>query len=120
MNETYPFEQWLKDTCGVIRNIADADYQQRIWINGEGPEVGSYVESMCTLFDDHNIDLLIWTAKNERLLPTDQIEQLEAFRDALNRYSEPQKSEDDRVIVNDPRWAEIRAHASNLLQVLPT
>lgn len=118
MNETYPFEQWLKDICGVIRQIADAEYQQRIWIEGKVPEVGSYVEAMCMLHDDHQIDLLITTARNERLLETPQIKRLEAFRDALNRYSETQISDDDRIIVNDPRWAEVRDQASELLKEL--
>ena len=102
----------------MIREIADAEYQQRVWINGEGPEVGSYVEAMCQLFDDHSLDLLISTAKDERLLQPDQIKQLEAFRDALAHYGDVQKSEDDRVIVNDPQWAKIRAHASRFLKVL--
>jgi hypothetical protein len=44
--------------CGIIvtaRYFADPDFQRRIWINGEGPEVSSYYESLCSLFDDSHV-----------------------------------------------------------------
>ncbi|MDP2306533.1 MAG: hypothetical protein Q8P18_10970 [Pseudomonadota bacterium] len=35
-----------------LRELADANFQQRVWIRGEGPEVSSYSELVCQLFDD--------------------------------------------------------------------
>ena len=38
-------ETWRRNLVSVIRDLADARYQQRVWVRGAGPEVE---------FDDRN------------------------------------------------------------------
>lgn len=117
-NDAYPFDRWLKDLCDVIREISDAEYQQRIWIDVEGPEVGSFSEAINKFFDDCNVDLLIATAIEEKRLKQTQIQKLQGLRDALDRYISLQESDDDLEVINDPRWAQIRQQASETLDAL--
>lgn len=45
--------------CGLITAVhefADVSYQQRVWIDGSGPEVSSYSEALCDLFDGYRIE----------------------------------------------------------------
>jgi hypothetical protein len=45
--------------CGIIaaaKEFADSEYQQRIWIDGEGPEMSSYREALCRIFDDAHVE----------------------------------------------------------------
>lgn len=45
--------------CGLITAVhefADVAYQRRVWIEGNGPEAGSYSEALSMLFDDCRIE----------------------------------------------------------------
>lgn len=35
-----------------LLELASTAFQERVWVRGEGPEVSSYVEVVCQLFDD--------------------------------------------------------------------
>lgn len=35
-----------------LRHLADLDFQWRVWVRGEGPELSSFTELVCQLFDD--------------------------------------------------------------------
>jgi len=38
-----------------LKELSDSEFQQRVWLRGEGPEVSSYSEVVCQLFDDTGI-----------------------------------------------------------------
>ena len=38
-----------------LRELSDLEFQKRVWLRGEGPEVSSFVEVVCQLFDDTGI-----------------------------------------------------------------
>ena len=35
----------------TIEGISNKNYQERVWIRGEGPEIDDYTESVCHFFD---------------------------------------------------------------------
>jgi hypothetical protein len=60
---------WLNLILQALQKIADRDYQNRIWVQGidEGI-VDSYIETMCNLFDDADVENFIANhAKNAGL-----------------------------------------------------
>lgn len=34
-----------------LNGISDKEYQRRIWIEGQGPEVDNFIETVCDFFD---------------------------------------------------------------------
>ena len=52
-------ENALREVMECLGQLADPNFQERVWVRGEGPEVSSYVEVVCQLFDDTGLgDLL--------------------------------------------------------------
>jgi len=42
-----------------LRELADFDFQKRVWLSGAGPEMSSFVEAVCGLFDDSGLGLAL-------------------------------------------------------------
>ena len=42
----------LANFLETIEGISDKEYQKRVWIRGEGPEVDDFTETVCHFFDD--------------------------------------------------------------------
>jgi hypothetical protein len=38
-----------------LRELSDVDYQRRVWILAAGPEMSSFSEAVCELFDDSGL-----------------------------------------------------------------
>ena len=42
----------LNSFLETISGISDREYQERVWVRGEGPECDDYTETICHFFDD--------------------------------------------------------------------
>lgn len=93
--------EWLKDVRSVIREIADPEFQERVWVRGEGPEVSSWTEAMCKLFDDYHFDDFLDKDWQQFGLSSQLHESLDCLRIQLNEYEE---KETDAEIVSDSKW----------------
>ena len=107
-NSLIQIEQCLKE-------LADLKFQERVWVRGEGPEVSSYTEVVCQLFDDTALrDLL--EAKKEKPLLSDELDSI------LLDLSKVVDSIDYRMDVNDilnhPEWPNVRRLASEALRMI--
>jgi hypothetical protein len=57
MNYTKEDKEWIvNEYLGMIFDISDKEYQKRVWIRGEGPEVMDYGETVC-FFGDYEFVL---------------------------------------------------------------
>ena len=45
-------KQILVSCLETIKDISDKEYQKRVWIRGEGPEVDDFDEAVCDFFGD--------------------------------------------------------------------
>lgn len=61
INITMNLIEWCSD-------ILDEEYQERIWIRNDGPEIGCFHE--CSLEVDYDLDTLIETSESQDLSPT--------------------------------------------------
>ncbi len=112
-----PYNQWKMKILNTIHEIQDAEFQKRVWLEGKGPEVSSWDETMCGLFDDYDIDGFLKLELNESGLSKNQYAELKKLRDELNIYCE-QVGETPTVeyILSDPRWLQIRTAAEHVLK----
>ena len=101
----------------AIEEVSDAEYQVRIWVKGEGPECSSFVEVMCSFFDDAQAGYVLENHKEFGLSP-EQTKALETLFFALSEYSK--NTPDimlDADVVKDPKWIEIQHIAKNTVVV---
>ncbi len=42
-----------------LGELADIQFQERVWVRGEGPELSSLQEAWCTLFDDSCLSMVL-------------------------------------------------------------
>lgn len=47
-------KQILESCLDIIEGISNKEYQKRVWIRGEGPEVDDFDETVCNFFQDGN------------------------------------------------------------------
>jgi hypothetical protein len=104
--------EWLKNVLNTLKEIADPEFQQRVWVDGAGPEISDWTEVMCKLFDDFHFDDFIDIDWQQFGLSSESHQLLVQLREQLNNYEE---KETNAEIVADPKWQEISKFAGNVL-----
>jgi len=106
-------KQMLTNILKVIGSISDKEYQKRVWIRAEGPEVDDFDETCCNLFDDYDFNSLIENYKDFSITDS-QYHILKKFRDKFRAFSDdnnwPQK------FIDTPEWASIMRLAKDVLK----
>jgi hypothetical protein len=113
-------ETWLKSLLSVIRDLADEQYQERVWVRGQGPEVDSSTEAICRLFDDYDFEGFLAHCSKTRLLSSSQREALQTFAAAARQFASRNHDRlDDAARISTPEWRELRALAQQALEPFP-
>ena len=104
-------KQILTSVLETIEGISSKEYQKRIWVRGEGPEVDDFDETCCNFFGDG--DPLLENYKDFGITEN-QYQILKRFRDEFRAFSDenywPQE------FIDTPEWAKIIELAKNVLQ----
>jgi len=100
-------EDWLNAIEEFLEELSDEEFQRRVWVRGEGPEVSSHTEFMCGLFDDYSFDSFLDESWSEFGFSQNLHDQLQKIRTQLNQYLEQHPLLEDAAIVDDPSWREI-------------
>lgn len=106
--------QIMETIIRIIDHISDKDYQTRIWIRGEGPEMDDFDETVCVFFGES--DPVLENYQNYGLTKI-QYEILKRFRDEFRKFCSgpaliyylPEK------FINTPEWDQIVDGAKDLL-----
>ena len=108
-------EMSIKDfLLQVIKEASDLEYQKRIWVRGEGPEIGSVEEFYCKFFDDLNIEEIFQNYKKYDLTKK-QVDLVKKLYKLLDEYSDQIPiTPIDREVVGDPRWVRIQDFAKKV------
>jgi hypothetical protein len=107
---------WRRKVLAVIKDLGDAEYQNRVWVQGAGPEVDSLSEAYCRLFDDNDFDRFISKCEKEGALSGNQLGALKSLRDSLNAFQWDEKLPDG-AIIKRLEWKEIRERAREALRL---
>ncbi|MCF7806704.1 MAG: hypothetical protein K9M07_05010 [Simkaniaceae bacterium] len=106
-------KQILESCLETIEGIADKEYQKKIWIRGEGPEVDDFNETTCNFFQDGNG--IIQNYKDFSLTH-EQYQILRKFRDAFESFCSKYEV-DNESMLNHPEWTKITEIANEVLKV---
>ena len=104
-------KQILESCLDTIEGISNKEYQKRVWIRGEGPEVDNFDEAVCNFFQGGDIIL----EKNKSFSITDkQYQILKKFHDEFEAFSDKNNWPED--FINTPEWARIMEMAKEVLK----
>lgn len=109
----------LKNLIKIVSNIADAKYQERVWLEGIGPGCDDFDETMCSFFDDYNAEEVLQNYKNYGLSKK-QYQVFLKFYEMLDEYGDYSSEEgivEAEIILKDPKWHKIQEFAKKVLKV---
>ncbi|MPL73358.1 hypothetical protein SDC9_19157 [bioreactor metagenome] len=100
-----------------IVEISDIQLQRKLWLNQNNDLglISSFVELMCSLFDDFHFDDFIDKTASEIGLSNSIIVELNKLRSYLNNYDEKKYS--DEEIINDSEWLKVVEQAKEVLKI---
>lgn len=96
-----------------ILGLSNKDRLYNLWFIGTNG-ISSYVELMCTLFDDYAFDEFVDNEIKQIGISTQFEKALIKLRDDLDRYDESNKTQRD--IINDPQWEMIMMQAKLVIE----
>ncbi len=96
-------ETWLRRIRDATRDVADEDYQERVWLRGEGPRSISSTEAVCRLVDDYDLPTFLAEAADTAWISNDQLTALGRLDAALTRYAINGEDADD-ARTQTPGW----------------
>lgn len=91
--------------------IANKEYQKRIWIRGEGPEVDDFDETCCIFFGDG--DPLLEKYKDFEITDI-QYHLLKKFRDKFRIFAD--ENDFPEEFMDTPEWARMMEMAKEVLK----
>jgi hypothetical protein len=116
MNPMMDRDTWLRRILDATRDLADVDYQERVWVRGEGPEVDSSTETLIRLLDDYDLPSFIAEAADKAWISNAQLTALRKLEATLARYAAGDQSGDEAVRIARPKWQRVRAAAEATLE----
>ena len=95
---------WRLRWWGCLSDFADIDLQRRRWLDPENTNPHwSYVEFMCSYFNDLLCDQGYDWASNEGLVTKEEVQAVAALHGLLDRHAAPQGDDyDNEKVLNDP------------------
>ena len=100
---------WREKWLFYINELTSLKLQKKSWLDKTQTNPHwSFVEFMCSYFDDLSIDDNYKYQLDKRWLTKKEFEIIKNWHIALDNYNSPKDDNyDNEVIVNDPNWIEI-------------
>ncbi|NGX37736.1 MAG: hypothetical protein K1000chlam2_00898 [Chlamydiae bacterium] len=106
-------KQILANFLETIEGISDKEYQKRVWIRGEGPEVDDFTETVCHFFDDG--DPILKKYKEYNIIEK-QYRLLVQFRKEFESFVDGDRPYLPEEFIDTPEWKQIMSLAKNVLK----
>ena len=98
-----------------LRGLCDVEFQRRVWLRGEGPEVSTFPETIAQTFDDTGLGLAM---EKERDLPGVDAETLSVLKNLRQLTSAIDQYMDTEKLLEHPQMQELRNRARTALRLL--
>lgn len=106
-------KQIIETFVRIMKYISDKEYQKRVWIRGEGPEVDDFDETVCHFSQEG--DGIIDKYKDFGLTEN-QCQALKKFRGQFKAFYDEHDLPEE--FINTPEWERIMEMAKEVLRVL--
>ena len=98
-----------------LHELSDEAFQRRVWLASSGPEVSSFSEAICGLFDDTGLSIDLEHGKLPSVFSNEIYEGLRGLGKLVDRAARQFRSLPPTVIIEHPQMQEIRSVAANVL-----
>jgi hypothetical protein len=96
-----------------LRELANYDYQRKVWLASSGPEVSSFTEAVCGLFDDSGLGKALDKPHNVFTNEIDAL--LRELRMAIRKIDGLRKP---LIVIADPEMDHVRRLAERILLLI--
>ena len=100
---------WRPNWLSRINELTSLELQKRSWLDNDAPSPHwSFVEFMCSYFDDLGVENAYKDPLVRGLLSKQEFDIIKEWHDVLDKYNSP--NDDDYNVANilsDPKWLEI-------------
>ncbi len=104
-------KQILETLISTIADVSDAEYQKRVWIEGQGPECDDFDEFVSYFFDETEAVLNDY----QKFGITDvQYQLLKSFQDELKNFCN--KNYYPKEFISSSEWKKIMLMAKEILK----
>jgi hypothetical protein len=104
-------KRMLRNILEVVLDISDKEYQKRVWIRGEGPEIDDFTETVCKFFDNGDPVL----NEHEKCgITKNQYQVLKNFSDKFRDFSDTHDFPEE--FIDTPEWAGVMSLAKDVLK----
>jgi hypothetical protein len=105
-----------REIAECIRQLASIEFQERVWVRGDGPEVSSFDELVCQLFDDTGLGEVLLAGRGAATFGVDADLELRRLSDMLDRVP---AGLDAGSLLRHPIWPEVLVVARRAAALLP-
>jgi hypothetical protein len=98
-----------------LHELADEGYQRRVWLASSGPEVSSFVEAVCGLFDDTGLAVDLDDARRPGVFSVEIDESLRQLRQLIAHTDISLDVMPTAAVIEHPGMREIRCMAAMIL-----
>ena len=110
MNYGFPIDRVVE----CLNELADEDFQKRVWLASSGPEISSFDEAICRLFDDTGLGRLL-EKQSPQVLSSEIDESLRELDKLVIRASQLFHAMPPASMIEQPQMREIRCAAAKVL-----
>jgi hypothetical protein len=104
----------------VILEISSVELQKQMWLNPESKLVSSYIEAMCSIYDDHLFKEFILSGASKMKFTSEIIRKLIKLDELLNDFNEiGDNYQYDKDIIDDKNWLIIVECAKEIIKIWP-
>ena len=96
-----------------LQELADYNFQRRVWLATAGPEISSFTEAVSGLFDDSGVGNAL---EQHSLVFSTGIDSL--FRNLRKELQQIDHTRPPAAIISDPCMDRVRTIAADLLSLL--
>jgi len=108
-------ELWIMKLRETLSELADLEYQRRVWLGQSPNEVSSFEEAVCQLYDDYDLKGFLAT-RLENIENAAEIREIfESLETSIGAVDE---SLDPRVLIESPEMNSVRDVARRALGLL--
>jgi hypothetical protein len=115
------FPAMRREVLDALAALADAEYQQRVWVRREYPRLDFFDDVKArvnALYDDCQVlpapESRLWTV----LLPGDELNRLRALDRVFSPLIDELGAAPDAAYLADPRWADVTKAAGGALAAM--
>jgi hypothetical protein len=98
-----------------LHQLADDEFQRRVWLASSGPEVSSFAEAVSGLFDDTGLGDALENEQHFSVFTPQIDDNLRQLGHLVIKVAQPFRSMAPAALIEDARMREIRSIASRVL-----